>query len=783
MRIRLLTAAVSATLCLSVASFAQDAAEVSNWVAPPYWRPMVQPSTEGGPEGGMLAQAQGMQAQAEALPTSPLPFVAITPCRIVDTRVAVSDGFHQPNFSDNETRTFDFPASPDCLGLPATAGAYSVNIQFRPMTQLAYLTAFPTGTTMPLVSTLAGNPASWTTNAAVVPAGTSGQIDIYCQYAGRVVIDINGYYGPGSVVTTLNTLTGDVTLANGANVTITPSNGTLTIAATGGPGGMLPSGTSGQTLYSNGSVWTASSVLTNDGTNVGVSGNVLLPATTATTGQIQMGGAPMLHRFGVANTFVGELAGNLTMTGGENTAAGHGSLLSLTSGWGNTAVGSLSLVSNTAGYFNTATGDSALWSNTTGCCNTADGAYALSTNTEGQHNTAVGVNVLKNNISGELNTGVGTQSLASNTLGSSNVAVGENSLTRNTTASKNTAVGGSALYTQSYDNAGTPWGSENTAVGYQALYGNQPTDPSNGRFNTALGASSLYSNGWGHDNTANGVQSLYANTTGSYNTASGTGSLFSNTAGNGNTAGGYQSLYSNTGYDNTAGGYESLYSNTTGYGDTASGWGSLHSNTTGFFNTVTGYWSMSANTTGSYNIALGSGAGGTLTTGSYNIDIGNGGMAGEGNTIRIGNDFETRTFIAGIRSRTTGVQDAVPVLVDSAGQLGTVSSSIRFKQDVADMGEATSRLMELRPVTFHYKAHPAGPLQYGLIAEEVEQLMPELVIRDATGQPETVAYHELPAMLLNELQKQQAQIEELQGQVRMLINQVRAGKAGGAGTD
>jgi hypothetical protein len=121
--------------------------------------------------------------------------------------------------------------------------------------------------------------------------------------------------------------------------------------------------------------------------------------------------------------------------------------------------------------------------------------------------------------------------------------------------------------------------------------------------------------------------------------------------------------------------------------------------------------------------------------------------------------------------------------VDANGQLGTISSSRRFKQDVADMGDASSNLMELRPVTFHYKTHPDGPLQFGLIAEEVEKVMPELVVMDATGQPETVAYHELPAMLLNELQRQratiqaqQAEIEELRQQVRMLIDEHRGAR-------
>jgi len=174
------------------------------------------------------------------------------------------------------------------------------------------------------------------------------------------------------------------------------------------------------------------------------------------------------------------------------------------------------------------------------------------------------------------------------------------------------------------------------------------------------------------------------------------------------------------------------------------------------------------------NIAVGYQAGSNLTSGNWNIDIGNQGVAADGNTIRIGDSNQTRTFIAGIRGTTTGSDDTAPVLIDSNGQLGTIPSSIRFKQDVADMGEGSSPLMELRPVTFHYKARPHGPLQYGLIAEEVERVMPELVVRDATGQVETVAYHELPAMLLNELQKQQATIEALRSDRDKQLTRIEA---------
>ncbi len=457
----------------------------------------------------MVARAQGMNAQAEALPSSPLPFVAIAPCRIVDTRVANPDGFHQPNFADDESRTFNFPVSADCPGLPSTAGAYSLNIQFRPMTVLAYLTAYPTGTTMPLVSTVVGNPAGWTTNAAVVPAGTSGQIDVYCQFAGRVVIDVNGYYGPQSVVTSLNAKTGDVTLAAGSNVTVTPSGNTLTIAATAGPGGVLPTGTENQTLYHNGSAWTASSALTNNGTNVGISHNLLLPATTTAgaAGVLFLGSDRFLHNYGpsnAGNTFVGQQAGNFTTTIGGNTGIGYGALSSNTTGDDNTGIGYQSLPANTYGNQNTAAGSSSLANNTSGSYNTADGSLALYQNTSGISNTALGAW----------------------------------SLSGNTTAGQNTAVGVNALMFQEYSNSNTQWGSYNTAVGFEALKRNQPTSVAIGIQNTAVGGLALAYNTTGRENTAIGANAgSRSDTINAYNT--GTATFVHSTTGSYNTFVGY----------------------------------------------------------------------------------------------------------------------------------------------------------------------------------------------------------------------------------------------------
>jgi hypothetical protein len=176
-------------------------------------------------------------------------------------------------------------------------------------------------------------------------------------------------------------------------------------------------------------------------------------------------------------------------------------------------------------------------------------------------------------------------------------------------------------------------------------------------------------------------------------------------------------------------------------------------------------------------VAVGAGAG-FLASGSNNIYLGANtlGADGESNTIVIGiQGTQTRSFIAGIRGITTGIANAIPVVIDSNGQLGTVSSSIRFKEDIHDMADVSRRLMQLRPVTFRYtQAYRDGtkPIQYGLIAEEVADVFPELAVRGADGRVETVHYETLNVLLLNELQKQQAhldaQSEEQQKQARRI---------------
>src|SRR4029077_13533876 len=171
--------------------------------------------------------------------------------------------------------------------------------------------------------------------------------------------------------------------------------------------------------------------------------------------------------------------------------------------------------------------------------------------------------------------------------------------------------------------------------------------------------------------------------------------------------------------------------------------------TTGAFNTAIGLNALLNNTTGTNNIALGGAAGDQITTVDDIIDIDNNGQSPDSRTIRIG-QVQTRTFIAGIRGVTTGTADAIPVLIDSLGQLGTTSSSRRFKKQIKPMDNASEAILALNPVTFHYKSDTTGTPQFGLIAEEVANVNPDLVVRDENGEIYTVRYDAVNAMLLNE---------------------------------
>jgi Chaperone of endosialidase len=340
--------------------------------------------------------------------------------------------------------------------------------------------------------------------------------------------------------------------------------------------------------------------------------------------------------------------------------------------------------------------------------NTFQGEAALVNNTTGVNNVAVGAEALVFNTEGINNTAIGSQALRGNGVGLNNTAIGSFALVRNQFGSNNTAVGADALF----DNFG---GSNNTGTGFGALRG-ETRELFVGDFNTASGALALHNNGIGE-----------------FNTASGANALLLNTEGSGNVAEGFQALSNNTtGRENTGIGLNALFSNTTG----------------------------------SRNTALGTGAGGALTTGSDNIVIGNSGIAGDSNTIRIGTQgTQTRTFVAGIIGTALG--PGVAVRVNLFGQLGTVGSSARFKQNIKAMDKASEAIHALKPVTFRYKDEidPEGGPQFGLIAEDVAKVNPDLVARDAKGELYTVRYEAVNAMLLNEFLKEHRKVEKLEATV------------------
>jgi Chaperone of endosialidase len=425
-----------------------------------------------------------------------------------------------------------------------------------------------------------------------------------------------------------------------------------------------------------------------------------------------------------------------------------------------------------------------------------NGYFAAPTDMNG--NTGLGVGTIGPDNTGSDNTAVGLEALGDNTLGVYNTASGSGALTRNTCGNNNTASGSGALFCNTM-------GSNNTANGYQALHVNLL-----GANNTASGYQALLEN-IVSNNTAVGFQALMSNNNGTFNTATGSLALSNNLGTSANTANGYAALRNNIGTGNTASGYQALNSNLSGGFNTAMGNSALAGNTVGANNTASGYNALSGNFGGQNNTADGSGAGSANISGNNNIAVGFGagstapianndsiyigatGADGDSpGTIQIGTEAEEvdgiirigtsqmgGTFIAGISG--TSVTSGVDVLVNSNGLLGTVLSSGRFKEQITDMGDSSSKLLQLRPVSFFYKPqYDDGSRlpQYGLIAEEVAKVYPEMVAYDNHGEILSVKYHLLAPMLLNELQKQAAENLQQAQDIRSLEDRLAALEAG-----
>lgn len=386
-------------------------------------------------------------------------------------------------------------------------------------------------------------------------------------------------------------------------------------------------------------------------------------------------------------------------------------------------------------------------------------------------NTALGAGALQNIAGGGWNTAVGSQALNFNQGGAENTAVGYSALDANSSGLRNVAVGVSALGANAV-------GSNNTAVGFSALLSNTASG------NTAVGWNALDSNTSGAGNVAVGAAALNGNETGASNTALGASALAANVTGANNTAVGHQALLNATTGNNTALGSTALFANATGSGNTALGRDALGDNAAGSDNVAVGSFAL-FHATGSGNVGVGALAGNALVAGNDNVFIASPGVAADSGTIRIGTGgTHTRAFVAGIDGVT--VAGGTAVFIKPDGQLGTVTSSRRFKEEVAELDGIEERLLALHPVAFRYTEEAAGagerPIEYGLIAEEVAEVFPELVVRDAEGRPLTVRYHLLAPLLLHELQAERERLGRELEVLRAELAAVRGESGDGAGS-
>jgi len=565
--------------------------------------------------------------------------------------------------------------------------------------------------------------------------------------------------------------------------------------------------------------WTASGddIYSSNSGNVGIgetspSQKLDVEGNIAMSGYLYQGSSVFLHNAGTNNTFAGASAGNLTLSGADNTAVGFQSLRDDTTGHSNTAIGADALNDNTTGFENTAVGEDALHFNQAGEANTAIGHSALEQSTD-DYNTAVGYHALNGLTDGSHNIALGNQAGSNLTDGDKNIFIGasgaaatesntirignssdhsrtylqgpvtiENYTLPDTdgtngqvlstngsgTVSWQTVAGGSSAWTTSGDHI---YSSNSGNVGIGDTTPSQKLDvDGNIEMNGMLfmGADRFLFTRTGHSLFL-GVNSGNETMSGNYNVGIGRDTLSSVTSGVDNVALGWGAQHLNaSGYYNTAVGDCALYYNSAGDYNTAVGNDALKDLAgTNSCNTAVGNAALSALASGSGNIALGHSAGSANTGGADNIYIGNVGAV-ETATIRIGGPAQTSAYMAGIYGGT--VSGGTAVYIKSDGQLGTTTSSARFKTGIADLGSTSDVLYDLRPVTFEYKPEidPLGITQYGLIAEEVAEVAPDLVIYDDAGDPYTVRYEQLVPLLLNELQEKDAEIDELRGLIEGL---------------
>ena len=462
-------------------------------------------------------------------------------------------------------------------------------------------------------------------------------------------------------------------------------------------------------------------------------------------------------------TAVGSYALLTNTTGADNTAVGYSALRDTSTGSNNSAFGSFSLVQATTGVSNSAYGFSTLWANTTGSYNTAIGQEALRLNTTASYNTAVGYQAGFSNTTGGI-VAVGYQAGYSNSTGN-NVTVIGNSAGLYATASYNTAVGTSALQGSS----GASTGGYNTGVGSDALRSNTTAE-----HNTSLGYAAGYNTNTGGANTAIGSNSLFNNTTGIANSAVGYAALFTNSTGNYNTAQGFGALYYTTTTNNTAVGAYAGFTNATGAGNTFIGRNAGYTSNSSF-NTAVGYNAGYSLTTGAKNNFFGGdnnltgAAGNAITTGSANTILGsyNGNQGGldirtASNYIVLSDgDGNPRVYISSDRM-------FAPVMNSNAGtntvkfdtttkEISYDTSSARYKDNIRDSQYGLADVMKLRSAMFEYKNN--GRTDVGLIAEEVDEIIPELVPKDLNGRPDAVSYDRMVSVLVKAIQELKAEFD------------------------
>jgi hypothetical protein len=503
-----------------------------------------------------------------------------------------------------------------------------------------------------------------------------------------------------------------------------------------------------------------------------------------------------MNRGGHSNTAVGASALKENTLGDWNTAVGTQAMLNNTTANENVAVGTFSMYDNKGennvgvgvyslpkneGDNNVGVGHYALYTNTTGSWNIGVGSSALRNNTTGIGNIGIGISALNLNDTGTSNIGIGSFSLSKNKV-DNNTAVGAHSLRENTSGEGNTALGYQTLRNNLV-------GDKNTALGYSAL------SKSTTGLNTAVGYNALSTVDWGWDNTAIGVEAMSNADGTARNVAVGTRALrncTSSPAANGNVAVGYEAALNNAlGIDNVAVGTGSMKMNDNGGNNTAVGGFSMNDNISGSGNVALGIIALYNNTVGDYNTAVGYQAGYGNITGNYNTYIGykantNGShlnataigysaYAECGNCMVLGSvsgkNGSNVTVNVGIGTTNPGYRLQVGTAGDGSqarANAWNVFSDERYKTDIEEIPNALDKIDGLHGYYYNWKTGDDKTRQAGLLAQEVEKVLPEIVSTDAEGY-KSVEYGKMNALLLQAIKELKDQNQQLRAEVKALV--------------